>query len=108
MYADYLKERENLDLLKTNYGFVIYEIRSPWIYIKDVYVDPKFRKRNDCWKLDQLAISEGKNSNCKFAFTSLCLKDKNWWRSKRVIRKSNYKFYRLDKPTRMVYFIKEI
>lgn len=44
MYAQYLKEREGLELLETEYGFATYKIR-PWdCYIQDIYVLPEFRK----------------------------------------------------------------
>lgn len=45
MYAAYLKERENLDVLETDYGFAIVRQMSDCLYLQDIYVKPEFRKQ---------------------------------------------------------------
>lgn len=44
MYADYLKEREGLEVLETELGFVAYKFRPLDCYIQDIYVVPTHRK----------------------------------------------------------------
>lgn len=43
MYKQYLKEREGLETLETEQGFVTYKLRSSDCYIQDIYVLVDFR-----------------------------------------------------------------
>lgn len=45
MYKDYLKERENLDILETDYGFATVRQMDDCLYLQDIYVKPEFRKQ---------------------------------------------------------------
>lgn len=45
MYAQYLKEREDLDTLETEKGFATYRFRANDCYIQDIYVLPEYRKQ---------------------------------------------------------------
>lgn len=44
MYKEYCKERENLETIETEKGFIIYRIDFPICIINDYYVKPEFRK----------------------------------------------------------------
>ncbi len=45
MYAAYLKERENRDVLETPWGFAIVAEHTDCLYLQDIYVLPEFRKQ---------------------------------------------------------------
>jgi ribosomal protein S18 acetylase RimI-like enzyme len=50
MYKQYLKERENKEVLETEQGFAVYGyncipgVDFPHVYIQDIWVKPEFRK----------------------------------------------------------------
>ena len=44
MYEKYIKERENLEMLKTDKGFICYRIDFPSCVINDYCVLPEFRQ----------------------------------------------------------------
>lgn len=44
MYFDYIKERENLDHIATESGFITFRIEGENCLISDYYVKPEFRR----------------------------------------------------------------
>ncbi len=108
LYAEYLKERENKELLEKEFGFCVYEILGQYMYLSDVYVTKDNRKKGLCKKLVDEVVSIGKEKNCKYILTSFCLKANNWEISRKVIRQCGFKFYRKDKNNKMIYTIMEI
>ncbi len=44
MYEQYIKERENLDVIKTDKGFICYRIDFPNCLINDYFVLPEYRQ----------------------------------------------------------------
>lgn len=44
MFAEYRKEREGVDCIQTEKGFIFYKIEFPDCFIHDYYVKPEFRK----------------------------------------------------------------
>lgn len=44
MFAEYRKEREGIDCIKTDKGFIFYKIEFPHCMIHDYYVKPEFRQ----------------------------------------------------------------
>lgn len=43
MYKQYIKEREGLDTIETDKGFICYRIEFPTCFINDYFVMPKHR-----------------------------------------------------------------
>jgi predicted GNAT family acetyltransferase len=58
MFEDYFKELKNLDVYKTEYGFVLYRIQNDdQLYIRDIYVKPEHRKGGVAARMaDEVAI----------------------------------------------------
>jgi GNAT superfamily N-acetyltransferase len=108
LYRKYLQERESKNIIYDDKSFIVYEINPPYVFLKEIYVIPEERKKGITDQLEQKLISLAKEDGCEIIVTSLSFKDNNWQRSKRVIRLRNYKLLRIDKPTRMAYFWKEI
>lgn len=46
MFFKYVKEREGLEKLESEMGFLTYKFRGVDCYIKDIYVLPEHRKKN--------------------------------------------------------------
>lgn len=44
IYAEYIKERENLNVIKTDKGFISYRIEFPYCLINDYFVLKEFRR----------------------------------------------------------------
>ena len=109
LYAEYLKERESVDTIEFDNGFATYQfLGNGNIYLKDIYVTKRFRDGDLCDRLEMAVILIGKSIGCHSIIGSFCLNANNWQKSKRTLRKRNYKFLKLDKPTKMVYLRKGI
>lgn len=63
LYAKYVKERRDGDILETDHSFVTYKIIGNECQIIDLYVDNKFRKKGLCNniidELSEIARSKG-------------------------------------------------
>lgn len=44
LFANYLHEREGVEVLQTPDGFAIYSIQGSECYLRDIYIQPKARK----------------------------------------------------------------
>lgn len=66
MYKEYLKERENAELVEFPHGFIVLKILPDSIYLQDIYVKPEFRKlgvgREMLTHVEQVAVAAGKKS----------------------------------------------
>lgn len=72
MLAQYIKEREDFDVIENDYGFAIYKISGDECYIKDIYVQKQFRQLDIASKLaDQISQIAIKNS-CKYLTGTVC------------------------------------
>lgn len=45
LWKQYLKEREDVDVIETETGFATYRFRGADCYIKDIYVKPECRQK---------------------------------------------------------------
>jgi GNAT superfamily N-acetyltransferase len=44
-YANYIKEKANIELIEHDYGFVSYSLLSDHVYIHDMYIDKDHRRK---------------------------------------------------------------
>lgn len=44
MFKEYLKERENKEVIENEYGFLVYKIFDKECFLADFYIKPAFRK----------------------------------------------------------------
>lgn len=44
LYAQYIKEREDFEIIEDEFGFASYKFFGPECYIRDIYVVPEKRK----------------------------------------------------------------
>ena len=64
--ASYLKEREGIDSLVTEKGFVSYIIAGEECYIKDIWVNKDFRKLGVAAALADQVVEIALKQGCKF------------------------------------------
>lgn len=60
MYPAYLKERENKDILATDFGFIICQPLDKCYYLVDIYVNPENRQSGEAQKLTDMAINKAR------------------------------------------------
>lgn len=108
LYKEYIKERENKEIIVIDQGFVTFEIVKPYIYLCDMYVRKEDRQLGYADILEGAVMLAGKTNDCDEILTSASLDADDFSMNKHVIRKRKYKFFKLDKPTKMVYFSKEL
>lgn len=62
MLKEYFKELKNLEIYETEHGFILYRIQNEnQLYIRDVYVSPKFRNSGIAFKMADTLIEMAKN-----------------------------------------------
>lgn len=63
MWKDYIKERENLEVLENETGFLTYEINHDICFMSDIYIKPEYRGTRAAFKLykqvEEIAVSHG-------------------------------------------------
>jgi len=77
MWAEYLKEREDLDTVKTEHGFATYKVMGTECYLRDIYVKPEYRKTGEAKKLSEMVRQEAIKEHCQYISGSVNLKTAN-------------------------------
>lgn len=106
LYADYIKEREGLDLVSVEMGFATYKIHEEVVYIQDIYVAPEYRRGHVATELAEKIAGMGKEAGCKYITGSVCLSVGNPTDSMRVLLAYGMEFLNLQGD--MMYFKKEL
>lgn len=77
MYKDYIKERENKEILETEDGFAVYGYNCipglgiPHCYIQDIYCIPERRHSGTARKMADKISQEAKDRGFKVVFGSV-------------------------------------
>lgn len=66
MWQAYLKEREGMDVLETEHGFLSYKITNDECYIKDIYVAEAHRKSGMASAMADKVAEVAKGKGCKW------------------------------------------
>lgn len=74
MYEQYIKERENLDVIKTDKGFIIYKMEFPNCIINDCFVLPEYRQEKHATFLANQIFEICKSAGVKAVY---CFTDDN-------------------------------
>lgn len=110
LYAEYIKEREGIDLVKKDYGFCTYsiveEINS--VYLVDAYIRKERRREGLASSFFNQIIELGKDSGCDRIIGSFCLSTNGWKKGKQVLKSNGFKYLSKDKKTNMIFVFKEI
>ena len=105
-YADYIKEREGLDTLETDYGFATYKLRGTDCYLQDVYIAPGYRKSGKGSDLANQVVAIAKAAGMRTLTSSVCDDANAADISHQVLLAYGMKPY--CKEFSMTYYIKEL
>lgn len=105
-WVNYIKERENVEVLETTEGFATYSIKQPECYIKDIYVKPEFRQKHIASKLADKISVLAREMGCKYLTGSVSPITNNSTESLKVLL--GYGFRLHSSQHNIIYFIKDL
>lgn len=71
LYASYIKERLNKEIIETDKGFVTYYFINDGCYIEELYVLPEFRRSKEAFKFGDMVTEIAKQKNCNKLYGSV-------------------------------------
>jgi hypothetical protein len=72
LYGQYIKTREDFDIIENSLGFATYKIINSECYLRDIFVDPEVRETAVARDLaDQICVI-ARESGCKTLLGSVC------------------------------------
>jgi hypothetical protein len=110
LYAQYIKERENMECKYSEYGFVTYQINleKDYVYICDVYVVPEKRKQHIALGFVKDIIDIALDLKVNNIITSLDQRANNWQYSQQTIIRCGFQFLSQDPKSGVDYYIRSI
>lgn len=102
----YLKERENVESIESEYGFATYSIHEQECYIRDIWVQPQFRQLNHATTLADCIVKIAKDKGCTFIIGTVCPAANNSTESLKVLL--GYKMKLVSSKENLIIFRKEI
>ena len=109
LYAEYIKEREGIEIIVKDYGFCTYKIMTDdIIYLADIYIKKDKRRNKLTTPLVDEVAQIGRDSGCRLMMGSFCIDTNNWKAGKSLVKSLGFKYYEKQKKTNMIYVIKEI
>lgn len=103
LYAEYIKERENLEIIKHEKGFLTYRVEDDHLFISDLYITPSARGTGVARELSDRAYEIAKKDK---VLCAVCTDANGWKESFRFIQHMGYK--PLQQVHNMIYLIKEL
>lgn len=86
LYASYLRERTNDEIIENDYGFASYRfLDGNKVYIIDIYISPEMRKAGAASALADSIVEMAKNRGCVELIGSVVPSAKNSADSMRVL-----------------------
>ena len=107
LYADYIKERENVELVQDEHGFATYKIlEDNSYYIVDIFVEKDHRKGKIASQLADLIVTIAQANGASKLIGSICLNVEGVTESMKVLLAYGFKFSHANGT--MLYFTKHI
>ena len=107
LYAQYIKERENSEIVILEHGFATYrKIDNFNYYLIDMFVEKAFRKCNIAWDLNNIVCDIAKKDGATTLITSICLDAVGVSTSMSVILAGGFKY--TSSEGNMLYFSKPL
>ena len=107
LYAEYLKERENKEILEENQGFATYRILENSVcYIIDIYVQMEARKSGLATEMANKISELAKSRGCTHLMGSVCVDANNATESMKVLLAYGMKVFKTEDS--MIYFKKDL
>lgn len=81
LFAEYYKERQDLETIATASGFIVYGIHEEHALLNDIYITPKsrgsFSRDSQAVILYDLFVAKAKEAGCKRIFANFSIADKS-------------------------------
>jgi len=108
LYSQYIKEREGLEILEVENGFISYRIKDNWIYISDIFVNKDHRRTKLATELADSIIDKAINQGITKLYCQVDLKALNWEDSSNFIKAYGCIPCKYDNKNGIMYFEKTI
>ncbi len=85
LYADYIKEREDKEIVESDLGFATFKtFPNGECYLQDLYVAPQMRKSGLATTMTNQIVQIAKERGCHTLVGSVCTDDNNATRNMKV------------------------
>lgn len=107
MYWEYIKERENCEIIERPWGFAVIQFLDEFtVYLKDIYIKPENRRAGRATELLDEVENIAKSSGFTRVLGSCSPAAKGSTESLKAILASGFKLQSCDKD--IIYLIKEL
>jgi predicted GNAT family acetyltransferase len=106
LYAKYILERENKNIIETDSGFATYIIQGEECYIENIFVLEEMRKKGSASYLAGRVTEIAKEMNCKRLIGSVRPSARGSTESLKVLLAYGFKL--LSASNDAIFFVKEI
>lgn len=96
MFEEYFKEKKGLIAFKNQFGFIMYTIQEEYLYIRDFYVKPEFRRQKVAYQMTDLLIAHAKGQGCTTVIADLEPRDLKATESLKFILNYGFEVYDAD------------
>lgn len=76
LYSKYVSEREGLQTISEDFGFITFRPEGNECFLSDIFIDAKFRSTGACRKLLSLLCDAAVKSGCDHVSANIFQKDK--------------------------------
>lgn len=76
LFAEYYKERQQLETIVTDYGFITYGIHEEKALLGDIFVLREYRGTSKALEIFNTFLDKAKEANCKHIFANFSVADK--------------------------------
>jgi predicted GNAT superfamily acetyltransferase len=109
LYGQYIKERENAEIIEDDYGFATYKfIDDTYCYIVDIFVVQEKRKEGKASTYADKVARLARKKGYKFLLGSVSIDANDFVASEKVLKAYGFKFKNVDEKDRVVYYVKEL
>lgn len=107
LYAQYIKEREDREIIVLGHAFATYKKLNPeTYYLIDMFVERAYRRTNLAWDLNNIICDIAKKDGASNIITSICTDAAGVTVSMAVILAGGFKFS--SASGNMLYFVKDL
>lgn len=106
LQALYAKEREGMETIEEDHGFITYKALPEEYRIFDIYVLPEHRKSGLASRMADQVVSLAKQNGCKIITGSVDTRANGATSSVKVLLAYGFKVLRTEGT--MIYFLKEV
>ena len=106
LFSQYFKEREDVDCLENEGGFVLFKLEHPHVYISDIFVRKDLRRSQKAKELADQVCSVAKHRGYTTLIGSVDLTANNYEASFKVLKA--YGMEEFKRVNNMIYFKKEL